>query len=145
MIEKLFRSFRTPFGASGREDFTLEEEVALYRHRAEVALEEERYSDALVFLAKILRLNPYDLQARMTVAHTYHYALKEPTKALLTYEKVIAASGYDESNSYSVAAREGIQELSGALDTTALPIHGLIDEDGEENVDTAGPARNAAG
>lgn len=147
MIEKLFRSFRTPFGASGREDFTLEEEVALYRHRAEVALEEERYSDALVFLAKILRLNPYDLQARMTVAHTYHYALKEPTKALLTYEKVIAASGYDESNSYSVAAREGIQELSGAVDTSALPLHGLVGDETEEaeNTDTPGRVRNAAG
>lgn len=144
MIEKLFRSFRTPFGASGREDFTLEEEVALYRHRAEVALEEERYSDALVFLAKILRLNPYDLQARMTVAHTYHYALKEPTKALLTYEKVIAASGYDDSNSYSVAAREGIQELSGAVDTSALPLHGLVEEETEEAENTAG-RRNAAG
>ena len=58
MIVKLFRSFRSPFSATSREDFTLEEEVALYRHRAEVALEEERYSDALVFLAKILRLNP---------------------------------------------------------------------------------------
>ncbi|HQQ77496.1 MAG TPA: hypothetical protein PLB01_09095 [Thermoanaerobaculia bacterium] len=144
MIEKLFRSFRAPFGASGREDFTLEEEVALYRHRAEVALEEERYSDALVFLAKILRLNPYDLQARMTVAHTYHYALKEPTKALLTYEKVIAASGYDDSNSYSVAAREGIQELSGAVDTSALPLHDLVEDEGEETPHTAGRA-NAAG
>jgi tetratricopeptide (TPR) repeat protein len=144
MIEKLFRSFRTPFGASGREDFTLEEEVALYRHRAEVALEEERYSDALVFLAKILRLNPYDLQARMTVAHTYHYALKEPTKALLTYEKVVAASGYDESNSYSVAAREGIRELAGAVDTSALPLHDLV-EDETENTDNGGRARNVAG
>ncbi|MBK9062164.1 MAG: hypothetical protein IPL89_03080 [Acidobacteria bacterium] len=144
MIEKLFRSFRTPFGASGREDFTLEEEVALYRHRAEVALEEERYSDALVFLAKILRLNPYDLQARMTVAHTYHYALKEPTKALLTYEKVIAASGYDDSNSYSVAAREGIQELSGAVDTSPLPLHDLVEDETEENESIAGQ-RNAAG
>ena len=144
MIEKLFRSFRTPFGASGREDFTLEEEVALYRHRAEVALEEERYSDALVFLAKILRLNPYDLQARMTVAHTYHYALKEPTKALLTYEKVIAASGYDDSNSYSVAAREGIQELSGAVDTSALPLHDLVEEETEEAENSAGRV-NAAG
>jgi tetratricopeptide (TPR) repeat protein len=144
MIEKLFRSFRTPFGASGREDFTLEEEVALYRHRAEVALEEERYSDALVFLAKILRLNPYDLQARMTVAHTYHYALKEPTKALLTYEKVIAASGYDDSNSYSVAAREGIQELSGAVETAALPLHDLVEDETEEGEHTAGQ-RNAAG
>ena len=143
MIEKLFRSFRSPFKAT-REDFTLEDEVALYRHRAEVALEEERYNDSLVFLAKILRLNPYDLQARMTVAHTYHYALKEPTKALLTYEKVVAASGYDESNSYCVAAREGIRELEGALETAALPLHELTDEE-ESSEDTGGRAHNVAG
>jgi tetratricopeptide (TPR) repeat protein len=145
MIEKLFRSFRSPFSATSREDFTLEEEIALYRHRAEVALEEERYNDSLVFLAKILRLNPYDLQARMTVAHTYHYALNEPTKALLTYEKVVAASGYDESNSYSVAAREGIRELEGSLDTAAaLPLHELVDDD-ESSEDTGGRAHNVAG
>jgi tetratricopeptide (TPR) repeat protein len=144
MIEKLFRSFRSPFSATSREDFTLEEEVALYRHRAEVALEEERYNDALVFLAKILRLNPYDLQARMTVAHTYHFALNEPTKALLTYEKVVAASGYDESNSYAVAAREGIRELEGAIDTAVLPLHELLGDD-EEIEDTGGRAQNAAG
>jgi tetratricopeptide (TPR) repeat protein len=144
MIEKLFRSFRSPFSATSREDFTLEEEIALYRHRAEVALEEERYNDSLVFLAKILRLNPYDLQARMTVAHTYHYALNEPTKALLTYEKVVAASGYDESNSYSVAAREGIRELEGSLDAGALPLHELADDD-ESSEDTGGRAHNVAG
>ena len=144
MIEKLFRSFRSPFSATSREDFTLEEEVALYRHRAEVALEEERYSDALVFLAKILRLNPYDLQARMTVAHTYHYALKEPTKALLTYEKVVAASGYDETNSYCVAAREGIRELEGTLETSALPLQDLGDEN-ESSEEIVGRANKVAG
>jgi tetratricopeptide (TPR) repeat protein len=144
MIEKLFRSFRSPFSATSREDFTLEEEVALYRHRAEVALEEERHSDALVFLAKILRLNPYDLQARMTVAHTYHYALKEPTKALLTYEKVVAASGYDETNSYCVAAREGIRELEGTLETSALPLHDLADEN-ESSEEIVGRANKVAG
>lgn len=144
MIEKLFRSFRSPFGTTSREDFTLEDEVALYRHRADVALEEERYNDSLVFLAKILRLNPYDLQARMTVAHTYHYALNEPTKALLTYEKVVAASGYDESNSYSVAAREGIRELSGAVEAAALPLHELTDEE-ESSEDNGGRAHNVAG
>ena len=144
MIEKLFRSFRSPFSSTSREDFTLEEEVALYRHRAEVALEEERYSDALVFLAKVLRLNPYDVQARMTVAHTYHYALKEPTKALLTYEKIVAASGYDETNSYSVAAREGIRALEGTLETSPLPLHDLADES-ESNEEIVGRANKVAG
>ncbi len=138
MFEKLFRSFRTTFNDSRREEFTLEEEVALYRHRANLALEEERWNDALAFLAKILRLNPYDLQARMAVAWTYHYKLGEATKALLTYEKVIAAAGYDESNSYSAAAREGIRELAFSAEVPSLPMDGLLDEESE-----AGPSGDA--
>jgi tetratricopeptide (TPR) repeat protein len=129
MFEKLFRSFRATFHGEGREEFTLEEEIALYRHRADLALQEERWNDALVFLAKILRLNPYDLQARMAVAWTYHYKLGEATKALLTYEKVIAAAGYDESNSYSAAAREGIRELAFSAEVPSLPMEGLMDEE----------------
>jgi tetratricopeptide (TPR) repeat protein len=144
MFEKLFRSFRATFHAEGREEFSLEEEIALYRHRADLALQEERWSDALVFLAKILRLNPYDLQARMAVAWTYHYKLGEATKALLTYEKVIAAAGYDESNSYSAAAREGIRELAFSAEVPSLPMEGLMDE--ESGADRSGAAtRSAAG
>jgi len=142
MFEKLFRSFRVTFNGERREEFTLEEEIALYRHWADVALEEERWTDALVFLAKILRLNPYDLQARMAVAWTYHYKLGEATKALLTYEKVIAAAGYDESNSYSAAAREGIRELAFAAEVPALPMEGLLDEDSPGDV--ADEARRSA-
>jgi tetratricopeptide (TPR) repeat protein len=142
MFEKLFRSFRATFSESRREEFTLEEEVALYRHRADVALQEERWNDALVFLAKILRLNPYDLQARMAVAWTYHYKLGESTKALLTYEKVIAAAGYDESNSYSAAAREGIRELAFSAAVPSLPMDGLLDE--ESGAELSGDAPRSA-
>jgi tetratricopeptide (TPR) repeat protein len=124
-IQKLLRTFRTSLTAS-RDDFTLEEEVTLYRKRADVALSEERFNDALVFLAKILRLNPYDLSARMTVAETYHRQLLEPTKALLTYEKVIATAGYDESNPFCAAAREGIRELSAT--ESPVPVLSLGDD-----------------
>jgi tetratricopeptide (TPR) repeat protein len=141
MFEKLFRSFKSPF-RDNRDDITLEDEIALYRHRAEVAEAEERWEDSLVFLAKILRLNPYDLKSRMTVARTYHYRLKEPTKALLTYEKVIAAAGYDDSNSYSVAAREGIRELALVLEAPSLPLADLLEEETDEAADASA---NAAG
>jgi tetratricopeptide (TPR) repeat protein len=142
MFEKLFRSFRATLTSEGREEFTLEEEIALYRYRADLALQEERWTDALVFLAKILRLNPYDLQARMAVAWTYHYKLGEPTKALLTYEKVIAAAGYDESNSYSAAAREGIRELAFSAEVPSLPMDGLMDE--ESGAESSGDAPRSA-
>ncbi len=143
-IQKLLRSVRSSFSASRREEFTLEDEVALYKRRADVAMGEERFGDALVFLAKALRLNPYDLQARMTVAETYHRQLGEPTKALLTYEKVIAAAGYDDSNAFCVAAREGIRELTTVFEAPELPLRDLLEE---ENVfdSSGGLASGSAG
>lgn len=111
MIEKFLRSFRS---FTDGEEFTLEDEIALYKRRAELARREERYADSLVFLAKILRLNPYDLSVRMQVAETYHRHLHEPAKALLSYEKVVATAGYDESNPWCVRAHEAIRELTAA-------------------------------
>ncbi|MEO6324526.1 MAG: hypothetical protein ABIT01_20040 [Thermoanaerobaculia bacterium] len=131
-IQKLLRSFRANLGVGPGEDFTLEDEVALYKRRADVALREERYNDALVFLAKILRLNPYDLQARMLVAQIYHHGLLEPTKALLTYEKIVASAGYDESNSYCVIARDGIRELTAAFEAAAHPLQDLLADGADE-------------
>jgi tetratricopeptide (TPR) repeat protein len=133
-FQRLLRSLRPPPARTGAE-VTLDDEIALYRRRAEMALREERWNDALVFLAKILRLNPYDLAARMSVASTFHYGLEEPTKALLTYEKVIAAAGYDESNPYCVSAREGIRELSASMEEPPFQLNELLtrEDDQEDN------------
>ena len=128
-FQRLLRSLR-PAAVRTRDEVTLEDEIALYRRRAEMALREERWNDALVFLAKILRLNPYDLAARMAVAETYHRGLDEPTKAILTYEKVIAAAGYDESNPYCASAREGIRELSTSCRRTPVPAQRSRDRGG---------------
>lgn len=139
-IQRLFKSFRSSL-AVGSEEISLDDEIALYRRRADRALGEERYKDALVFLAKILRLNPYDLQARMAVAETYHRHLHEPTKAVLTYEKVIATSGYDESNPFCAAAHEAIREL--AQTTSPIPFLALGDD--EEAVAQVTTTEAAAG
>lgn len=141
-IQKLLRSFRSTLGR-GQDEVNLQDEMTLYRKRAEVALREERYNDALVFLAKVLRLNPYDLQARMAVAEIYHHALGEEQKAILTYEKVIATAGYDESNSYCVKAREGIQLLTAVFESAALPLHDLLD--GESLDEAPDHAESVAG
>ena len=119
MIEKFLRSFRSSLVG---EEFTLADEVALYRRRADLARREERYADSIVFLAKILRLNPYDLAARMHVAETYHRHLDEPAKALLTYAKVIATAGYDESNPWCARAHEAIRELAAGEEVVAAEL-----------------------
>ena len=134
-FQRLLRTFRSTLAPS-RADFTLEDEVALYRKRAEVALGEERYGDSLVFFAKILRLNPYDLSARMAVAVTYHRCLEEPVKAILTYEKVIASAGYDESNPYGAAAREAIRELSAIA--SPVPVLSLEEDESLEEAEEVG-------
>jgi tetratricopeptide (TPR) repeat protein len=131
-FQRLLQSLR-PAAVRTRAEVTLEDEIALYRRRADLALREERWNDALVFLAKILRLNPYDLSARMAVAKTYHLGLEEPTKAILTYEKVIAAAGYDESNPYCASAREGIRELSASMEEPPFQINELLNEEADQD------------
>ena len=130
-FQRLLRSLR-PVAIRTKAEVTLEDEIALYRRRAEMALREERWNDALVFLAKILRLNPYDLAARMTVAQTFHRGLDEPTKAILTYEKVIAAAGYDESNPYCATAREGIRHLSTSMEEPPFQLTDLVPEETDQ-------------
>jgi hypothetical protein len=130
-FQRLLRSLR-PAPVRTRTEVTLDDEIALYRRRAEMALREERWNDALVFLAKILRLNPYDLAARMSVATTYHHGLEEPTKAILTYEKVIAAAGYDDSSPYCVSAREGIRELSASMEEPPFLVNDLVTEEADQ-------------
>ena len=131
-FQNILRSLR-PGKPTFRPSITLDDEIALYRRRAEMALREERWNDALVFLAKILRLNPYDLAARMSVASTYHLGLEEPTKAILTYEKVIAAAGYDDSNPYCVSAREGIRELSASMEEPPFLVNDLVTEEADQD------------
>jgi tetratricopeptide (TPR) repeat protein len=128
-LQRLFKTFRSSLVGDHDDSFTLEEEVSLYRTRAELAMREERYTDALAFLAKVLRLNPYDLEARLSVAETYHRHLGEATKALLTYEKVIAAANYDDSNPCCMRARQGIRELTSVFESAALPLHDLLEEE----------------
>jgi len=130
-FQRLLRSLR-PAAVRTKAEVTLDDEIALYRRRAEMALREERWNDALVFLAKILRLNPYDLAARMAVATTYHRGLEEPTKAILTYEKVIAAAGYDESNPYCGSAREGIRELSASMEEAPFQLNELVTDEADQ-------------
>ena len=130
-FQRLLRSLR-PAAVRTKAEVTLDDEIALYRRRAEMALREERWNDALVFLAKILRLNPYDLAARMAVAQTFHRGLEEPTKAILTYEKVIAAAGYDESNPYCASAREGIRELSTSIEEPPFQLNELVTEEADQ-------------
>ena len=51
-FQRLLRSLR-PATVRSKAEVTLDDEIALYRRRAEMALGEERWNDALVFLSLI--------------------------------------------------------------------------------------------
>ncbi len=119
-VQKLFRSVRSSIPFPGFRAYSLDDEVALYRRRAEIALKEERFLDAIVFLAKVLRLNPYDLGARMAVAEIYHFQLLELEKAIMSYEQVLATAGYDDSNPFCRTAKEAIRSLANAANSSEV-------------------------
>ena len=143
VIQKILRTFLSTLERDARR-VTLDDEIALYRFRAEKAVAEERYADALVFLAKVLRLDPGHVEARLLVAEIYHHGLGERTKALVTYEKVIAAAHHDETHPCAVRARQGIALLITPLEGVTAPRNSREDAESPKT-DNGGRAQSVAG
>jgi tetratricopeptide (TPR) repeat protein len=71
--------------------------IALYRLRYRMAMEEEKYDTAMIFLNKILELDPMNLEAKLCKGDIYHRQL-DYTKAIEQYNKVIRLSATDGGN-----------------------------------------------
>ena len=106
-ITQTLRQLSTLFPA--RDDSA--EETRLYYRRACLAASEERYDVAMVFAGKALALEPRHLPTRLLLAQIYDRGLRDVEAAISAYKKVIALSGYDSSNPYGAAAREGLDHL----------------------------------
>lgn len=63
--------------------------VALYRQRYRMALEEKKYDIALIFLNKILEVDPLNLEAKYSKGEIYHRHLNDYGRAVEQYKKVI--------------------------------------------------------
>lgn len=66
-----------------------DELVSLYQLRYRMAMEEKKYDIALVFLNKILEVQPRNLDARFRKGEIYHLHTKEIGQAIDQYKKII--------------------------------------------------------
>ena len=86
--------------------------ITLYRLRYRMALEEEKYDTAMIFLNKILELDPMNLEARLCKGEIYHRGLRDYPRAIEHYNKVIRLSASDAAiQSRARAAMSEIMEM----------------------------------
>jgi tetratricopeptide (TPR) repeat protein len=70
--------------------------ISLYRLRYRMAMEEEKYDTAMIFLNKILELDPMNLEAKLCKGDIYHRCLGDYPRAIEQYNKVIRLSAGNE-------------------------------------------------
>ena len=88
--------------------------ITLYRLRYRMAMEEQKYDTAMIFLNKILELDPMNLEAKLCQGEIYHRCLGDYSRAIEQYNKVIrlSANGYDDAmHTKARAAMSEIMEL----------------------------------
>jgi tetratricopeptide (TPR) repeat protein len=66
--------------------------VTLYRLRYRMAMDEEKYDTAMIFLNKILELDPSNLEAKLCKGEIYYRNLGDYPAAIEQYNKVIRLS-----------------------------------------------------
>lgn len=87
--------------------------ITLYRLRYRMAMEEEKYDTAMIFLNKILELDPMNLEAKLCKGEIYHRCLGDYPRAIEQYNKVIrlSAGANEAMNTRARAAMAEIMEM----------------------------------
>jgi tetratricopeptide (TPR) repeat protein len=85
--------------------------ITLYRLRYRMAMEEEKYDTAMIFLNKILELDPLNLDAKLCKGDIYHRCLNDYTSAIEQYNKVIRLSAEEGDDTVRTRARAAMSEI----------------------------------
>jgi len=85
--------------------------VALYRLRYRMAMEEQKYDTAMIFLNKILELDPMNLEAKLCKGEIYHRCLGDYPRAIEQYNKVIRLSAKGTDDPVHTRARAAMSEI----------------------------------
>ena len=88
-----------------------QELISLYRLRYRMALEEQKYDTAMIFLNKIIELDPADMEAKLAKGELYHHRLRDYPKAIEQYTKVIKLTNEKESANIHRRARAAMAEI----------------------------------
>jgi tetratricopeptide (TPR) repeat protein len=92
-------------------DPKMSELISLYRLRYRIALEEERYDTAMIFLNKILELDPVNVEAKLCKGEIYHRCLGDYANAIDQYSKVIRLTSNRQGDTVHVKARAAMSEI----------------------------------
>lgn len=85
--------------------------ISLYRLRYRMALEEQKFDTALIFLNKIIELDPVDLEAKLCKAEIYHRCLRDYPRAIEQYNKIIRLTNGPERGAIHQRARAAMAEI----------------------------------
>jgi tetratricopeptide (TPR) repeat protein len=85
--------------------------ITLYRMRYRMALEERKYDAALIFLNKILELDPLNAEAKLCKGEIYHRCLQDYAKAIEQYNKVLRITVSKDSETIHLRARAAMAEI----------------------------------
>lgn len=85
--------------------------ITLYRLRYRMAMEEEKYDTAMIFLNKILELDPMNLEAKLCKGEIYHRCLGDYDRAIEQYNKVIRLSISAKNDAITTRARAAMSEI----------------------------------
>jgi len=85
--------------------------VTLYRLRYKIAMEEEKYDTAMIFLNKILELEPMNVEAKLCKGEIYHRCLNDYTKAIEQYNKVLRLTNDRQTETVHLRARAAMAEI----------------------------------
>jgi tetratricopeptide (TPR) repeat protein len=85
--------------------------ITLYRLRYRMAMEEEKHDTAMIFLNKILELDPLNLEAKLCKGDIYHRCLNDYDRAVEQYNKVIRLSADGVNDTVHARARAAMSEI----------------------------------
>jgi tetratricopeptide (TPR) repeat protein len=88
-----------------------DELISLYRLRYRIALEEDRFDTAMIFLNKILELDPINVEAKLCKGEIYHRCLGDYERAIEQYTKVIRLTNDRQGDAVHVKARARMAEI----------------------------------
>jgi tetratricopeptide (TPR) repeat protein len=85
--------------------------ITLYRLRYRMAFEEQKYDTALIFLNKIIELDPHNAEAKLCKGEIYHRCLQDYPRAIEQYNKVLRTTSENEAPAIHVRARAAMAEI----------------------------------
>lgn len=85
--------------------------ISLYRLRYNMAMEERKFDTALIFLNKILELDPGNVDAKFSKAEIYHRCLNDYANAIDQYSKLIRLTANRQDEPSHGKARAAMSEL----------------------------------